>query len=958
MSQVIAGIYKGRRTGVTAVIDGSVGADVKARENVARLSRLQTTPHARSSKLTCLWIEVSMIRVISLSIAFLLIALVASAQVTTGSIIGIAKDESGGALPGVTATVASPALPGGIVTLSTGPAGDYRFVALPPGVYSLTLALQGFATYQEQELRVTANSTLERNVTMKVSALQETVTVTGESPMVDVRQVAVAHTVDKELVENIPNQRYSVQEYAKWIPGVSAGDPSARSQAITVFGVGVNDYQIDGQTTTTNGGYTQGSDVDSIQEVQVSTVGASAEYAAADGGVFNMISKSGTNTFAGSASINVQPDNLISKPIRLACNCPAGTTGFTRKGYHDYSFHAGGPIIKDRLWYFAGGVIWERRESAPGINPAFSAFDQDNKYSSKITLRVNDRLRINQILNNEPANTPGRPSLTAPASVLTDGWVHPGIRTYATEVTAQLSNNTVLTIRQGGTGYAAQSQKPKLGDYTTPNHTDAATGIQSGGVRQFQNTTLWRRTAAIKLNRYVPSQKVGHDIRGGAQFDWDQTHVESAFPSGVQYSDLNSAPDQATYQSTPTVSGGKYHSYAFWGEDQMTLRNRFTVSVGVRYDSMHAVSQDLAGVDLLLKPNGTTVNGLGDLFTWNVVSPRLGFNLKLTDDGKTVMRGTYGRPFRQINLGDFTNIHPGISPTTLKRYDPATRDYTTLVSVTDPRANIGLDPNIKAPYTDAFSIGVDRQLTTTIAVSGSYVHKNSQNLIGWIDRGGIYQTINSALPDGRTIAVQSLVNSPSARKFIRTNGPGFFVHYNGLVLSATKRLSNHWQTEVSYTESRTVGLSPTGTVGQDPNDLVNLTGRLAADRPHMFQTQSMVQVPKVGLLVAANFQSVAGIPYAPQALINLPQGRRSINIAAPGSDSFRAPWQNLLGVRFSKPVRLGGSRKLELIANVYNVLQVEPYQTFVTLNYFTPQFAQPAAWVEPRNMTLMAKFSW
>src|SRR5678809_164037 len=151
-------------------------------------------------------------RVFPCVFVLLLVASAAHAQLTTGNIIGVVKDESGGALPGVTATMTSPALPGGPAVVTTGASGDYRFTALPPGTYTLTLALPGFATYQEQELRLTANTTLERNVMLKVSTVQETVTVSGESPMVDVRQVEVTHTVTQELIENVQNQRYSVQE--------------------------------------------------------------------------------------------------------------------------------------------------------------------------------------------------------------------------------------------------------------------------------------------------------------------------------------------------------------------------------------------------------------------------------------------------------------------------------------------------------------------------------------------------------------------------------------------------------------------------------------------------------------------------------------------------------------------------------------------------------------------------
>jgi hypothetical protein len=126
----------------------------------------------------------------------------------------------------------------------------------------------------------------------------------------------------------------------------------------------------------------------------------------------------------------------------------------------------------------------------------------------------------------------------------------------------------------------------------------------------------------------------------------------------------------------------------------------------------------------------------------------------------------------------------------------------------------------------------------------------------------------------------------------------------------------------------------------------------------MLQSQGLVQIPKINAFVSANLMIVSGLPYAPNALVALPQGTRAINLAAPGTGANRAPTQKLLSLRISKAIGLGAGRKLELITNVNNVLQNEAYQTYVTLNYFNASFAKPAAWIEPRNMNLMAKITW
>lgn len=910
-------------------------------------------------------------RVLLCVVVMLSVATAAHAQLTTGNIIGVVKDESGGALPGVTATMTSPALPGGPEVVTTSTAGEYRFTTLPPGTYTLTLALPGFATYQEQELRLTANSTLERNVTMTVSAVQETVTVSGESPMVDVRQVEVTHTVTQELIENVQNQRYSVQEYAKWTPGVSAGDPSARSQTVNVMGSTPNEnsWQLDGTELATLGGLIQATDVDSIQEMQVSTLGASAEYKFSQGAVFSFVGKSGTNDFHGTASAIFQNDHFVSKPTKLPCNCPAGTTGFSRFGYHDYSVHAGGPIIRDRLWYFAGAAIWERKESAPGLNPTFgqnATYDQDNKLSSKFDWKINDRLKFSSMLNDEPFNSPGRPTLTVPATALTDirgigrktlfgHWR--GIWTYGEHLDYSVSNTTLLSFHAGGTG-EDWLREPKTGDRITPNHTDLATGIQTGGVLFFGEMVLWRHNQAAKIVHYLDGEKIDQELRGGIQFDRNSFRSATAFPSGVQYQDQNNAPLQAVFQA-PSVVGAKYSAVGGWVEDVLTLSNRLTLSLGIRLDRTRAISPDLRAVDAVLNPTTGTINGAGDLFTWDNISPRVGFNLKLTDDGRTVMRGNYNRAYRGVVLSELTGIYPGQPVSSLRRFDATTGGYTTTVSTTIPGSNIQLDPNVKAPFTDQYSIGIDRQLARTMAVKVSYVYKHGADQLGWKDVGGVYGTQTVTLPNGQALNVLPLLNATSARKFTLTNGPGFYNKYNGLLMTVTKRMSNHWQADVSWTESRSQGLFTTGTVGQDPNDYVNLEGRIATiDRPHMLQSQGVVDVPRIGVLVSANVMILSGLPYAPQAVVPLPQGTRSINIASPGSGDNRAPWQKLVSLRLSKSVGLGAGRKLELISNINNVLQNKAYQSYVTLNYFNASFARPAAWIEPRNFNIMTKLTW
>src|SRR5262249_43512085 len=169
-------------------------------------------------------------------------------------------------------------------------------------------------------------------------------------------------------------------------------------------------------------------------------------------------------------------------------------------------------------------------------------------------------------------------------------------------------------------------------------------------------------------------------------------------------------------------------------------------------------------------------------------SPRGGVNIKLTRDDKTVLRGNVGRYYRAIVPNDFVSVYPGVATTTLARFNPTACSgatvrtetgscFTTIISVTDPRANLRVDPNMDAPYTDQYSIGIDREIVRNVGFSATYVRKNAKNLIGWKDIGGVYGTSTatvSVFGQSQTLTVFPLLNATSARIFQRTNGPGFF----------------------------------------------------------------------------------------------------------------------------------------------------------------------------------------
>src|SRR6185369_5823357 len=261
----------------------------------------------------------------------------------------------------------------------------------------------------------------------------------------------------------------------------------------------------------------------------------------------------------------------------------------------------------------------------------------------------------------------------------------------------------------------------------------------------------------------------------------------TAFQSGVvSYTDNAGQPVQAAFRP-PAISGGEFITTGLYVTDSVRFADRFTASLGLRFDHASALSPDLLAHDAQGNETGETIRGLGTLYTWNVFSPRLGFTARLTADGRTMLRTSYGRFHQGILTGEPSAVHPGLTPTTTAAFDQATGQYSRIISVVDPTINLRLDPHTESPQTDQLGIGVERELARRLSIAASFVHKKGSDFIGWTDTGGIYEASIRTLQSGQVVPVRLLTNGTASRRFLLTNPSDYFLRYNGLVLTLDKR---------------------------------------------------------------------------------------------------------------------------------------------------------------------------
>jgi hypothetical protein len=937
----------------------------------------------------------SCIGVVRLCLPLLLaVASGAEAQRTTGDLLGVVRDGSGAVLPGVTVTVSGERI-AGAQTATTTENGSYRIANLPPGVYTVRFELSGFRTVQLDGIRINLGSAFEQNVALEIGQLAEVVNVVAESPVVDTTSNEVGTTFDQDWLTAAPTRRFGFYDLLAQAPGsVKGGDGTQAGERRTMsFGGSFdeNAFQLDGVNVTDNffsEGFSE-PNPDAIEEVEILALGAPAEYGNVMGAVYNIVTKQGTNQFHGDFRAFFQTQGLTSnntKDVRFpnglfadACaDDPDARCPWTRGEYYETTAQFGGPIIRDRLFFFGSYGHQKDEFTRVGVNSELqgSAIDTvKDRVLGKVTWQISPTQRLvgNFHLDRAPSDT-GYSFNETPSTAWTRTQKAP---TPGVSYTTTLSDKTLLDVRYSGfygnvTGYPSDPSLP----LDLPRIYDADTNTISGGNYYWYFYDAYRTTATAKLSRHA-----ARFLGGEADFHFGVQYNQAGVSGVYGYNDfiytylVDGQPYGYGNVRQPFSYAAQIRNLGGFVDSTIRASDRVTFNLGLRGDYSKALAPEQEELDDNAEPTGRTFPRT-DFFTWNTISPRLGVNIKLTSSGRSVLKSHWGRYHPQITTGEFANvIGPNIKPYYQGTYNAATGEIEDLF-LTSSSENLGVASSYNSPRTDQFILGFEQELSTRIGLQVNYVRKWGRRFAAWTDTVGTYSPVTivddtGQDPTGRSIQILRLTSDPGAREFELGNSDDVFTDVHAFTANLTKRMTR-WYANASVTYLRAEGAVggsvrntsiqqrsglEFSTFGRNPNDLVNIAGRLSGDVGWQYKMQGVVNLPW-GFQASGSLDSHDNAHRLRTRTIPASvAGQSSTIILQPRGELDRLPTFTILDARIQKDFAVGGPTRLTLFLDVLNLTNENTPQAVVSANVTSGQYQYPTTFVAPRRLMLSGKFS-
>jgi hypothetical protein len=685
-------------------------------------------------------------------------------------IAGVVKDTSGAVLPGVTVEASSPALIEAVRTVTTDEAGQFRIVDLRPGTYAVVFTLAGFSTVRREGIELTTNFTASINAEMRVGSLAESITVTGETPIVDVQSATQTQVLTRDLLNAIPTGR-SIWAVGSMMTGISLSEPDVggsrgmqqvymavhgsdrRDNAIQIDGMAVNGIEGDGaiQNYFNDGMF---------QEMSYQTSGLTAEVQSS-GVRLNMIPKDGSNTFKGSAFWSHTPgswqnDNFTPALAATGLRAPNRVARI-----FDLNLGLGGPILRNRVWFFSSfrrwGVDQTITDSFYNADPTHRTYRpdparqtvDDNVIKSgvvRLTLQMAQKHKLAAYLD-RIVKFRGHecPALSAEEAC--------GIRTPKRYFTAQAKYTATLTSRLlVEAGWSENDETYSTGEVqSSVKPTDVARYDRTLDLRwsSYSTGTTPRADYYFRVpDRHTFSGTTSyvtgsHALKTGFQLGKGGNMQDRKVNGGIDLVQeyRNFVPVSVVVSNTPVITRETIkYDLGLFAQDSWTFK-RMTLNPGLRIEMFNTyVAEQVA-------PAGRFVparhfDKIENLPNWRDWAPRLGGVYDLSGDGKTALKAHVGKYMRAFSTVGFANVYNPMAIQTDRRTwsdlngDDIAQD-NEIGPVNTPFnisgvSNKTADPNIKRPYQWEYTLGVQREITRGVSVSANWVRRDFRRLF-WTD---------------------------------------------------------------------------------------------------------------------------------------------------------------------------------------------------------------------------------
>ena len=909
----------------------------------------------------------------------------------TGTITGRVADAAGSVLPGVTVTLSSPALMGKQIAV-TNEVGLYRFPAVPPGTYTVVFELPGFATLRREGIEVGLGFTANVNVEMAIASLNENVTVTGESPVVDTATTRVQQNFKLAQLESIPNAR------DMW--GLLALTPSVSMTRIDVGGnragtqTGYIAYGTTGQvrvlveginTTEGTGGAGFYFDYGSFEEVFVGTAGQGAEMPH-PGVQSQFLGKSGGNQFQGQVysdwyNNSLQGSNITEEHLRQGIR----EGGNEVQQYYDFNLNLGGPILKDKLWWYFS----YRDQKNAVLLPNFR-FDKtfDTRLwnpSGKTTYQLSQNHRFigyyqwGQKIQPNRTWTGAAVFLSPEDTTLQDSgsWVWKG------EWNGTISSNLFVEARHGDFGYYF----PLLGASNEPFRFDSGTAISEGGDRRWQQDRD-RKQTTVAASFFKDGWGGSHSFRFGGELNFEtQWNAFERIRAENRDHRLSNGQSRTVQFGFPTAAGSlgskssrehmlsiaKLDHISAFVTDAWTLGDRVTMNLGMRVDryKSHVPEQrQLAFTNGPFSVPEATFPAQ-TFFTWTSVVPRVGLTYNIDGKGRTVAKVNYGLFKHNPGPGIAASGNPNQAAKTVT-YEWTDRNGNRVwdsgeegaLVATALAGTITVDPTISQPYTHEASAFVERQLLADLGIRAGVVYKTEDD--DWFtmqpgrpfDAYTVPFTITDPGPDGTAGTGDETVRTfygldrtrlaalPANNVIMNANA---FGRHTTAELALTKRFSNRWSVQGGFGHTWSRGQS----VRRTPNDPSEEDSTRWS-----FKASGTYQAPW-SIRITPAFRHQSGANFGRTLSVTAPASTGALYSATVRIEPLNANRQdniNVLDIRMEKSLRLAERTRARLFLDLFNLANSAAAETIVTGT--GARFHYPTAILGPRTARIGFRFEW